>query len=105
PTRLDLANWLVSNDNPLTARVFVNRMWREFFGTGISRVLEDLGSQGEWPVHPELLDWLAAEFISPQYDAAGTHPWDMKHVVRTIVLSRAYRQSSVSNPQLDEKDP
>jgi uncharacterized protein DUF1553/uncharacterized protein DUF1549/cytochrome c len=104
-TRLDLANWLVSNDNPLTARVFVNRMWREFFGTGISRALEDLGSQGEWPVHAELLDWLAAEFISPQYDAAETHPWDMKHVVRTIVLSRAYCQSSLSNPQLDEKDP
>lgn len=104
-TRLDLANWLVSKDNPLTARTFVNRLWRIFFGTGLSKVLEDLGSQGEWPTHPELLDWLAAEFMEPSWNAAQAHAWDVKHVVRTIVLSHTYRQSSQSHAQLDEKDP
>ena len=104
-TRLDLANWLVSPQNPLTARAYVNRIWREFFGTGITKALDDLGSQGEAPVHPELLDWLASEFVQPEYDATNTHAWDMKHLVRTIVLSKAYRQSSMSSPQLDEKDP
>lgn len=102
-TRLDLANWLVSKDNPLTARVFVNRMWRLFFGTGLSKVLDDLGSQGEWPTHPELLDWLAAEFMEPQ--APGTHAWDMKHIVRTIVTSHTYRQSSAGSPEAEAKDP
>ena len=95
-TRLDLANWIVSPENPLTARVFVNRLWREFFGIGLSKVLEDLGSQGEWPSHLELLDWLAAEF---------KQDWDVKHIIRTIVTSQTYRQSSASNPQLDERDP
>jgi hypothetical protein len=104
-TRLDLANWLVSPKNPLTARVFVNRLWRQFFGTGLSKVLDDLGSQGEWPVHPELLDWLAAEFQQPSWKAEGTHVWDVKHMVRTIVLSHTYRQSSRSNPRIDERDP
>jgi hypothetical protein len=104
-TRLDLANWLVSPRNPLTARAFVNRMWRQFFGTGISKVLEDLGSQGEWPVHPELIDWLAAEFMHPQWNAAGAHDWDVRHIVRTIVTSHTYRQSSLTTPQLDERDP
>jgi len=100
-TRLDLANWLVSPGNPLTARVFVNRLWRQFFGTGLSRVLEDVGSQGEWPSHPELLDWLAAEFMSP----AGAHPWDVRHIIRTIVTSYTYRQTSVSPPELQQRDP
>ncbi len=99
--RLDLANWLVSPENPLTARVFVNRLWRQFFGTGLSRMLEDVGSQGEWPSHPELLDWLAAEFMSP----AGAHPWDVRHMIRTIVTSYTYRQASVSTPELDRRDP
>jgi hypothetical protein len=104
-TRLDLANWLVSPENPLTARVTVNRLWRQFFGTGLSKALDDLGSQGEWPSHPELLDWLASEFMRPQYQAEGTHPWDLRHVIRTIVTSRTYRQSSMSTPELDERDP
>lgn len=95
-TRLDLANWLVSKDNPLTARAYVNRVWREFFGIGLTKSLDDLGSQGEAPVHPELLDWLASEFRDH---------WDMKQLVRTIVMSQAYRRSSMSTPELDEKDP
>ncbi len=92
-TRLDLANWLVSPSNPLTARVFVNRMWRQFFGTGLSKNLEDLGSQGEAPVYPELLDWLAADFMNG---------WDVKHLLRTIVTSATYKQSSIAT---DDRDP
>ncbi len=104
-TRMDLANWLVSPSNPLTARAFANRMWQELFGIGISKNLEDLGSQGEAPVHPELLNWLASEFMKPEYQAAGTHAWDVKHLLRTIVTSSTYKQSSVSNPDLDKRDP
>ncbi|MGD0500504.1 MAG: PSD1 and planctomycete cytochrome C domain-containing protein [Bryobacteraceae bacterium] len=104
-TRMDLANWLVSDTNPLTARAFANRMWREFFGIGISKNLEDLGSQGEAPVHPELLDWLASEFMKPEYQAAGAHQWDVKHLLRVIVTSYTYRQSSLSTPELDKRDP
>ncbi|MBM3737128.1 MAG: DUF1553 domain-containing protein [Acidobacteria bacterium] len=95
-TRLDLAAWLVSRNNPLTARVWVNRTWRQLFGTGLSRVLDDVGSQGEHPVHAELLDWLAAEFMEK---------WDMRHIVRTIVLSKTYRQSSDPRPDVDARDP
>lgn len=104
-TRLDLANWLVSPNNPLTARVFANRLWRQFFGTGISKVLDDLGSQGEWPTHPELLDWLASEFVHPEWQADGTHDWDTRHLVRTIVLSHTYRQSSIGSAESETKDP
>jgi len=104
-TRLDLANWLVSSGNPLTARVFVNRLWREFFGAGISKTLDDLGSQGEWPVHPELLDWLASEFMRPAWQAEGAHPWDVKHIIRIIVTSHTYRQSSLPRPEVEERDP
>ncbi len=104
-TRLDFANWLTSPQNPLTARVYVNRLWQQFFGTGISKVLNDLGSQGEWPSHPELLDWLAAEFMQPTWQAEGTHAWDVKHLIRTIVMSHTYRQSSLTSPELAEKDP
>ncbi len=86
-TRVDLANWLMHPGNPLTARVFVNRLWKQFFNRGITQVLDDLGSQGEPPTHPELLDWLAIEFIE-----SG---WDIKHLVRTIVTSQTYRQSSI----------
>ncbi len=96
-SRLDLAKWMVARDNPLTARTFVNRIWARFFGSGLSGVLNDLGSQGEWPTHPQLLDWLAADFME-----SG---WDVKHLMRTIVLSETYRQSSRSSPELDEVDP
>ncbi|MBL8205922.1 MAG: PSD1 domain-containing protein [Blastocatellia bacterium] len=117
-TRLDLANWLISPDNPLTARVFVNRQWRLFFGTGLSKVLDDLGSQGEWPTHPELLDWLAAEFMRPSSQLAvhsspekgrelRTANWDVKALLKTIVTSHTYRQSSqpnskIQNPQSED---
>jgi len=96
-TRLDLANWLTDENNPLTARVFVNRLWKLYFGTGISRVLDDLGSQGEWPKHPELLDHLALEFME-----SG---WDIKHVAKHIVMSSTYRQTSMTDPALKEIDP
>jgi len=104
-TRLDLANWLVSRTNPLTARAFVNRTWREFFGTGLSKTLDDLGSQGEWPTHPELLDWLASEFMHPEFDSAAAKDWDVKHIIRLIVTSHTYRQSSLPDPASSEKDP
>ena len=94
-TRLDLANWLVSRDNPLTARTFVNRTWREFFGAGLSKVIDDLGSQGEVPSHPELLDWLAAEFMQK---------WDIRHIVRLIVTSHTYRQSSIGETKGDPEN-
>lgn len=96
-TRLDLARWLVSDDNPLTARVYVNRLWEQFFGTGLSKVLEDLGNRGEWPTHPDLLDWLAVEFVD-----SG---WDVKHMVRMIVTSATYRQSSRPTAETVERDP
>ncbi|MFK7735308.1 MAG: PSD1 and planctomycete cytochrome C domain-containing protein [Pirellulaceae bacterium] len=95
--RLDLANWIASPENPLTARVFVNRIWKLFFGTGLSKTLDDFGSQGESPTHPELLDRLALEFVE-----SG---WDVKHLVRLIVLSETYRQSSMPRPELAEIDP
>jgi hypothetical protein len=104
-TRLDLANWLTSAQNPLTARAYVNRTWHQFFGIGLSNTLGDLGSQGEWPSHLALLDWLATEFMAPQYDAAGAHAWDMKHLVRTIVTSDTYKQSSSPRPDLEARDP
>jgi hypothetical protein len=111
-TRLDLANWLVTRENPLTARVFVNRLWRQFFGIGLSKTLEDFGSQGEWPVHPELLDWLASEFARPtecKECATKAHDWDVKHIIRLIVTSHTYRQSSnlqsaISNSQSVDSD-
>ena len=95
--RIGLADWLVSRDNPLTARVFVNRLWKHFFGRGLSGVLDDIGSQGEPPTHPDLLDWLAAEFMD-----SG---WDIKHMIRLITTSNAYQQSSRSTEQLELLDP
>jgi hypothetical protein len=95
--RLGLARWLVDPANPLTARVAVNRYWQMYFGTGIVKTAEDLGSQGEAPSHPELLDWLATEFVR-----SG---WDVKAMQRLIVTSAAYRQSSIAAPELRERDP
>lgn len=95
--RLDLANWLFDESNPLTGRVAANRIWEQFFGIGLVKTSEDFGVQGEAPSHPELLDWLAAE-----YRSSG---WDTKHMLRTILNSRVYRQSSKSNPDLRKLDP
>ena len=96
-TRLDLAKWIVSNENPITARAVMNRLWQQFFGTGLSAILDDLGSQGEPPSHPELLDWIASEFRD-----GG---WDFKHMIKLFVTSATYRQSSVLRPDLREIDP
>ncbi|MFN3243995.1 MAG: DUF1549 and DUF1553 domain-containing protein [Planctomycetota bacterium] len=95
--RLGLARWLMSRDNPLTARVLANRIWSELFGRGIVATLEDFGSQGDAPSHPELLDWLACEFVD-----SG---WSMRHLLRTIVLSATYSQTSVQNQRHRELDP
>jgi hypothetical protein len=97
PNRLDLAQWIVSRDNPLTARTVMNRLWKQLFGAGLSRVLDDLGAQGEPPHYPELLDWLACEFMD-----SG---WDYQHMVRTIVLSATYKQSSSADDEALTADP
>ncbi len=96
-SRLDLAHWLVDAENPLTARVFVNRLWKNLFGSGLATSLEDFGAQGSWPTHPALLDWLAAEFQSNR--------WDVKHMVRLLVTSASYRQTSVATAELRQRDP
>ncbi len=94
--RLAMAKWLVSKDNPLTARVTVNRFWEQIFGTGLVRTTEEFGTQGEPPSHPELLDWLAVEFMDK---------WDVKHILKLMVMSATYRQSSKVTPELQERDP
>jgi len=107
-TRADLADWISSPENPLTARVFANRLWAMYFGVGLTKRLDDFGAQGEPPVHPELLDWLAAEFRDGPISAAagsGAKPWDVKHLVRTIVGSSAYRRSSIADAAALERDP
>jgi hypothetical protein len=97
PDRLALARWLVSPENPLPARVIMNRWWQTLLGTGLVRTTEDFGSQGELPSHPELLDWLAREFVD-----SG---WDQKHMVRLMVTSATYRQASQIRPETLAKDP
>ncbi len=103
--RLGLARWLVDRSHPLVPRVAVNRYWQLFFGTGLVKTAEDFGSQGELPSHPELLDWLAAEFRDgsagdPNAASGGATPWDVKKLVRLIVTSSTYRQSSHARPEL-----
>jgi hypothetical protein len=96
-TRLDMARWLVSPDHPLTSRVAVNRLWQEIFGRGIVFTSEDFGTTGDRPTHPELLDWLASEYMS--------RGWSTKQMIRMLVTSTTYRQSSNARPEIDAKDP
>ena len=96
-TRLDLARWLASKDHPQTSRVFVNRLWYLLYGVGLSKILDDTGTRGEWPTHPELLDWLAVEFVE-----SG---WNVKQLVKLLVMSNTYRQSSLETKELRARDP
>ncbi len=97
PNRLGLAQWTISKKNPLTARVFVNQLWQEFFGRGIVKTTGDFGMQGELPTHPRLLDWLAVDFME--------HGWDIKRLVKQIVMSATYRQSSKTTDEKQKTDP
>ena len=97
PNRMDLAKWLIDENNPLTTRVIANRHWEQLFGTGIVETSEEFGSQGELPSHPQLLDWLAVELRETN--------WDIKRFIKLIVMSSTYRQSSVTSAQAIEKDP
>jgi len=95
--RLGLAQWLTSADHPLTARVTINRIWQHFFGTGIVKTSENFGVQGEYPSHPQLLDWLATEFVAQN--------WNVKAIHRLIVTSSTYQQSSAASRELEQQDP
>jgi mono/diheme cytochrome c family protein len=110
--RLDLARWFVSQDNPLTARVFVNRLWKIAFGRGLVASLEDFGTQGDYPTHPQLLDWLAVEFMTPSPlpsppggGEGRVRGWDIKHLLKLMVMSNTYRQSSFADADLRRRDP
>jgi hypothetical protein len=107
--RLALARWIVSRDNPLTARVWVNRTWERFFGTGLCKTSENLGSQAEYPSHPELLDWMAAEFMEgtslPPVGGQPAGPWNMKAFVKLLVTSAVYRQAATVTSDKLAKDP
>ena len=96
-SRMDLANWLVSDEHPLTARVAVNRFWQQLFGVGIVKTSEDLGAQGEWPSHPDLLNYLAARFVAAD--------WDVKSLLKEMVMSKTYQQSSDAAPEQFKSDP
>jgi hypothetical protein len=95
--RWGLAQWLTAANHPLTARVIVNRYWQHYFGTGLVKTAEDFGAQGQWPAHPELLDWLATEFVRTG--------WDVKQMQKLIVMSAAYRRSSKTRPDIQQRDP
>jgi hypothetical protein len=117
--RLEFARWLVNGEHPLTARVTVNRFWQQFFGTGLVKTASDFGSQGEWPSHAELLDWLACEFQEKEEgrrekedgsqsrltSSPTGRKWDIKHLVRLIVTSATYRQDARMTPRQHEMDP
>ncbi len=107
--RLGLAQWLVSGEHPLTARVWVNRAWERFYGTGFVKTSENLGSQAEWPSHLDLVNWLACEFVQPttgiQVNGQPAHRWDMKALQKLILLSATYRQSAKADPTAFERDP
>jgi uncharacterized protein DUF1553/uncharacterized protein DUF1549/cytochrome c len=106
--RLGLARWLTDPAHPLMSRVIVNRYWQMFFGTGLVKTVEDFGSQGELPSHPELLDWLAVEFMTPMPAPGGVapkRPWSLRDLIRTIVTSSTYRQSSVITKEHLARDP
>ncbi len=97
PSRLHLARWLMAKENPLTSRVTVNWIWAELFGRGLVKTLDDFGTRGESPTHPELLDYLAARFMD--------NGWSMKQIIREMVLSNTYRQASHARPELQDRDP
>ena len=96
-SRMDLANWFVSDEHPLTARVAVNRFWQQLFGVGIVKTAEDIGAQGEWPSHPDLLNYLASQFVSSN--------WDVKSLIKEMVMSETYRQTSQATPEQYKSDP
>jgi hypothetical protein len=107
--RLGLARWLVADNHPLTARVWINRTWEQFFGTGIVTSTENFGSQADWPTHPALLDWLAVEFMQPTVAPAvagmPAQRWDMKAMQKLLLMSAAYRQDTRLGAALAERDP